>query len=64
MLFRTARYQKNHKKGYYKEYHGSKSFDSTCRNHGTCKSCVENRTFSLKKELERVKSSEDDWEEV
>ena len=26
-----------------KEYHGSKSFDKTCRNHGGCKWCEENR---------------------
>lgn len=26
-----------------KEYHGSKSFDRTCRNHGGCPWCEENR---------------------
>ena len=26
-----------------KEYYGSKAFDCTCRNHGSCKWCEENR---------------------
>ena len=26
-----------------KEYHGSKSFDPSCRNHGGCPWCEENR---------------------
>ena len=30
-------------KEYRKEYHGSKSFDRTCRNHGSCPWCKENR---------------------
>lgn len=32
-----------------KEYRGSKRFDRTCRNHGYCSYCRNNRTFSTKK---------------
>lgn len=32
-----------HGKEHRKEYHGSKSFDKTCRNHGGCPWCTENR---------------------
>lgn len=32
-----------HGKEHRKEYHGSKSFDKTCRNHGGCPWCEENR---------------------
>jgi len=31
------------------EYRGAKSGDATCRNHGSCKYCENNRTFSGKK---------------
>lgn len=32
-----------HHKEHRKEYRGSKSFDPTCRNHGSCDWCRENR---------------------
>lgn len=32
-----------------KQYYGSKRFDHTCRNHGSCKWCEGNRTFKNKK---------------
>lgn len=32
-----------HNKEYRKPYYGSKSFDRTCRNHGGCPWCEENR---------------------
>ncbi len=32
-----------------KDYRDSKKFDSTCRNHGSCPYCQQNRTFSDKK---------------
>ena len=38
-----------HGKEHRKPYHGSKAIDATCRNHGSCKWCEENRTFSDKK---------------
>jgi hypothetical protein len=33
-----------------KKYYDSRAFDCTCRNHGTCEWCVENRTFFDKKQ--------------
>ena len=32
-----------------KQYRGSKSFDRTCRNHGSCKYCQNNRLHCDKK---------------
>jgi len=40
------------------EYSGSKKFDVTCRNHGACSYCRDNRTYSSKHRL--VISSERD----
>ena len=31
-----------------KPYRGSKAIDCTCRNHGTCKWCVENRKYKFR----------------
>ena len=44
-----------------KEYYGSKAFDCTCRNHGSCKSCEENRRI---KNIERIQSMLDKLEEM
>lgn len=38
-----------------KQYYGSKAVDSTCRNHGSCGYCRENRTFNTRKRLEKFK---------
>jgi hypothetical protein len=38
-----------HKKDHRKPYHGSKRFDRTCRNHGSCEWCKENRLYSSRK---------------
>lgn len=38
-----------------KPWRGSKNFDKTCRNHGGCDWCKENRLYSTNKELERCK---------
>ena len=32
-----------------KPYRGAKAIDATCRNHGTCKWCEENRTHGNKR---------------
>lgn len=37
------------------KYRGSRAYDRTCRNHGTCPVCRGNRTYQLTKELLRVK---------
>lgn len=41
----------NHGKEHRKQYHpnSAKSIDWSCRNHGECKWCAENRQFSDKK---------------
>ena len=52
-----------HHKEKRKEYHGSKSFDRWCRNHGTCPVCEENRKIQLLKELERIKGLEEEINE-
>lgn len=36
-------------------YRGSKAFDCTCRNHGTCPWCMENRLHNSKLKEERIK---------
>lgn len=45
------------------EYRGSKAFDKTCRNHGGCSWCEENRKYKyIKKEVAqefRIKEYED-----
>jgi len=33
-----------------KAYTGSKAFDSSCRNHGSCSYCRDNRLFSRKRD--------------
>ena len=33
-----------------KYYRGSKAFDRTCRNHGNCRHCRENRLYRTRKE--------------
>lgn len=47
-----------HKKEHRKPYRGSKEFDSSCRNHGSCPWCRENRLHKF--HYEQV----DDEEEV
>ena len=48
---------KEHRKPYY----GSKSFDKTCRNHGSCLCCEENRQYKYKKIIESAKEKEKEW---
>ena len=48
---------KEHRKPYY----GSKSFDRTCRNHGGCPCCEENRQYRYTKVLESAKEKEKEW---
>ena len=38
-----------HSKEHRKKYFGSKAFDVTCRNHGSCERCRENRLYARKK---------------
>ena len=44
-----------HKKEKRKPYYGSKAIDKTCRNHGSCEWCEENRKHKHKKKEEAMK---------
>ena len=56
------------KKEHRKQYRGSKLRDATCRNHGSCPWCEDNRRFHDRKNRIRaaaeVEDCEDDWEDV
>ena len=45
-----------------KEYRGGKAIDGTCRNHGGCEWCEENRKYKYIKRKERLKSELDEYE--
>lgn len=51
-----------HGKEHRKKYRGSKCFDKTCRNHGGCDWCLNNRMYKYKKKeikmLDRYKEME------
>ena len=54
-----------HGKEHRKPYHGAKSVDSTCRNHGGCPWCEGNRLHQYRKSdmLAKEKIKEVDFEE-
>ena len=39
-----------------KQYRGTKAYDKTCRNHGSCDYCRNNRLHNGKKRLARIKA--------
>ena len=41
-------------KEYRKEYRGSKLIDKTCRNHGSCPCCYQNRMFKSIKAIAKA----------
>lgn len=43
-----------HNKEHRKPYKGAKATDRTCRNHGTCKHCENNRLYKNIKRLQRM----------
>ena len=45
-----------------KPYHGGKAIDHTCRNHGGCPWCEDNRLYRTKREHERLEEEEKDYE--
>lgn len=49
-----------HKKEKRKPYRGSKRFDHSCRNHGSCGYCESNRTIFDKKARMRVEGQENE----
>ena len=50
-----------HNKEKRKPYRGSKRFDHTCRNHGSCSYCEGNRTIFDKKARMKVEGQEDEF---
>lgn len=51
-----------HGKEHRKPYRGAKAIDCTCRNHGGCDWCKENRMHKNTKRLAKVKSKMEDYE--
>lgn len=51
-LNKSIEYGKEHRNPYI----GCKSIDSSCRNHGSCKWCLENRLYKNKKRLDSLNS--------
>lgn len=51
----------DNKKEYRQPYRGSKQFDRSCRNHGSCSYCKEGRTHFDKKARLRVEGQENEW---
>jgi hypothetical protein len=45
-----------------KPYRGAKAIDSTCRNHGSCKWCENNRKHKFRTEPDTFFENEDPWE--
>lgn len=39
------------RKDHRKKFYGAKSYDTSCRNHGSCSYCLDNRMYSSKKRL-------------
>lgn len=50
MLDKAIKYGKEKRKPYY----GSKAIDCTCRNHGSCPWCRENRLYKNKKREQKM----------
>jgi len=50
MLDKAIKYGKEKRKPYY----GSKAIDCTCRNHGSCLWCRENRLYKNKKREQKM----------
>lgn len=51
MLEKAIEHGKEHRKS----YHDSRAVDVTCRNHGSCVWCRNNRLYNSKKKLEQFK---------
>ena len=43
-----------------KAYRGSKAFDYSCRNHGSCNYCVDNRTIQQRRALKQARAQVDE----
>ena len=51
----------NHGHEHRKQYRGAKAVDKTCRNHGSCKYCENNRLYQANREAERMKKEEKEY---
>lgn len=45
-----------------KPYHGSKRYDHTCRNHGSCPVCQQNRKYAATKQEQAAKAKVKDYD--
>lgn len=45
-----------------KEYYGSKAIAKTCRNHGGCDWCLENRLYKYLKKEQKMLDKLKEWE--
>lgn len=52
-----------HKKEHRKIYRGSKAIDASCRNHGGCNWCFENRIHKYDKKKEAARLKEEEFEQ-
>jgi len=52
-----------HKKEHRKPYRKAKSIDPTCRNHGTCHWCKQNRLHASKLKENQAKMQEEEYKE-
>lgn len=51
-----------HNKEHRKPYRGSKAFDCSCRNHGDCEWCKENRLISRTREKKKMEDKLKEYE--
>lgn len=58
MLDKAIEYGKEHRK----PYRGSKAVDCTCRNHGSCSWCKENRLYRFIKVEQAAAAKLAEWE--
>lgn len=49
-----------HGKEHRKQYKGGKAIDPSCRNHGGCPWCLENRTYKYKKKEQSMQDREEE----
>lgn len=52
-----------HKKEHRKQYTGGKAIDKSCRNHGSCTWCLENRMHKYRVRKEAAKKQEKEYYE-
>ncbi len=55
-LYKAIEHHKEHRK----QYHGAKLFSKSCRNHGSCDYCRDNRLHNYKVKLIQIKDLEND----